>query len=160
MTAHDVAADENVSPWDALLLAVRRRATKVRVAEGIVDAAWAEHRVACADDPTHGNPDVPPNEVRVWMAESRNEERLMARSAKMAIDAGVADAMIRRMQLEGRHIVDVLLAGLDELSLSAEDRMRALSAMHRALTAGAEKPSGAIEGIVTGTDDRQEDESE
>lgn len=158
MTAYDAAVDENVSPWDALLLAVRRRASKVRVAEGIVEACWVEHRARCAEDPTL-NPDIPPPQIREWTKESRDEERLMARSAKMAIDAGVADALIRRMQLEGRHIVDVLLAGLDEVDLSPEDRMRALSAMHRALTAGAEKPSDAIEGIVTGND-HQEDESE
>jgi hypothetical protein len=150
MTAFDVAAEEAVSPWDALLLAVRRRAARVRSVDRVLDAAWIEHRRLCEADPTYGNPDVPGDEVRKWLVESRNEERLLTRSAKMAIDAGVADALVRRLEVEGRLAVDALLAGLDVLDLTTEQRMKALSTMHGAL---AQLPPGAtastIEGIVT-----------
>ncbi len=136
MTAFDIAGEEDVSPWDALLLAVRRRAQRVRAVDRIIQDAWADHRRLCEADPNHGNPEVPPDAVRTWMAESRNEERLMARSAKMAIDAGVAEAVVRHMEVAGRRAVDALVAGLDALELTSEQRIRALEAAHRELMPG------------------------
>jgi hypothetical protein len=141
MTAFDIAAEEDVSPWDALLLAVRRRAARVRAVDRIIEQAWADHRALCAADPTYGNPEVPSAEVRTWMTESRNEERLMTRAAKMAVDAGVAEAVVRHMELAGRRAVDALVAGLDVLELSSEQRIRALEAAHRELLPGELPPA-------------------
>jgi hypothetical protein len=157
MGAFDLATEENVSPWDALLLAVRRRAARVRAVDRIVDIAWEDHRKLCEADPTHGNPEVPDATVRVWMTESRNEERLMTRAAKMAVDAGVADAVVRRLELEGQLAVDALMAGLDVLDLTPDKRMRALSAMHSKLTqaSGAELPS-TIDGFIADDNDAGE----
>lgn len=135
--AFDLAEYEDVSPWDALLLAVKRRAARVRTVDGILDAAWDEHRRLCAADPTYGNPDVPSDDVRKWLTESRNEERLLSRSAKMAVDAGVAKIMVERNQLEGKLIADVIVASLDVLDLTSEQRMRALTEAQRQLTAGS-----------------------
>jgi len=136
MTAFDIAAEDDVSPWDALLIAVRRRAARVRAVDRIIDAAWTDHRQLCEADPNYGNPEVPNEQVRVWMAESRNEERLMARTAKMAIDAGVAEAVVRHMEVAGRRAVDALVAGLDSLELTSEQRIRALEAAHLELMPG------------------------
>jgi hypothetical protein len=136
MTAFEIAAEENVSPWDALLLAVRRRAARVRMIDRVLAAAWEQHRVLCQqhDGDPLWNPEVPNPEVRSWMVESRNEERLMTRVAKMAIDAGVAKMMIERDQLEGRLLADALVAGLDSLDLTADQRMKALGEAQRVLT--------------------------
>jgi len=101
------------------------------------------------------NPDVPNDTVRTWLIESRNEERLLTRAAKMAIDAGVADALVRRIELEGQLAVDALVAGLDVLDLPGEQRMLALSAMHDKLAGGtgtfSVRPS--IEGVVERRDE-------
>lgn len=160
MGAFELAQYESVSPWDALLLAVSRRAQRVRWCDHVVDEIVDQHRKACAailaDDPTASvNAEVPPQEARQWMAESRNEERLMTRAAKMAVDAGVADAMVRRMEMEGRLVTDALIAGLDALELTPDQRLKALSTMHRKL-ANLPTPSAgkaAIEGFVVDDDD-------
>lgn len=139
MEAFDLAELERVSPWDAMLLVVNRRAARVRWTDAVVQALLDAHVKRCAaalaDDPTADvNPDVPPDEVRHWMQESRKEEQLLTRAAKTAVDAGVADAMVRRMERDGRMVTDVLLAGLDVLELTPEQRMLALSTMHAKLT--------------------------
>jgi hypothetical protein len=157
MIAFDIAGEENVSPWDALLLAVRRRAARVHAVDVIIETAWQDHRTLCEADPNHGNPDVPDDVVRKWMAESRNEERLMTRAAKMAIDAGVADAVVRRLELEGQIATDALLAGLDVLNLTADQRLTALSTMHRKLTqiSGADT-SNVIDGFTADNPDESD----
>lgn len=143
MHAFNVAGEEEISPWDALLLAVRRRAARVRWVDSVIAEILAQHRKMCeatlADDPTADvNPEVPPAEAREWLRESRDEERLMTRASKMAVDAGVADAVVRRLELEGRLVTDALVAGLDALILTPEQRLQALTTMHRALAAGTD----------------------
>lgn len=125
MQAFEISEYENVSPWDALLLAVRRRAARVRAIDKILDAAWQAHR-----EREEGNPNVPGPEVRTWLAESRDEERLLIRASKMAIDAGVAEESLRRSKLDGKRIVDTLIAGIDVLDLEPGQRMKALAAVH------------------------------
>lgn len=164
MTAFDIANDADISPWDALLLAVKRRAARVRAVDRIIDTAWDDHRKLCEADPGYGNPEVPNAEVRTWMIESRNEERLMTRAAKMAVDAGVAEAVVRRLELEGQLAVDALMAGLDALDLAPDARVRALSAMHSKLTqmSGSEaQPGLAIEGFFSDPNDdpRKDDDT-
>jgi hypothetical protein len=164
MEAFDIAAEENVSPWDALLQSVRRRAARVHVIDRIVQAAWDQHRRVCeqAEEGSHLDPNVPPEEVRIWMAESRNEDRLLTRASKMAIDAGVAKMLIERDQLEGSLLADALVAGLDALDLTTEQRMMALGEAQKTLTAiaGADEFAGqsAIPGVRTDdSDDKKED---
>src|SRR6266542_4944016 len=69
MMAFDIAKYDDISPWDALLLAVKRRASRVRAVDNIINAAWEDHRRLCEADPTYGNPDVPDEAVRKWMIE-------------------------------------------------------------------------------------------
>jgi len=162
MQAFSIADEDDVSPWDALLLTVRRRAARVRYVDSVLESAIAAHRKRCADPANDGanlDPDVPPAEVRSWMAESRAEERLLARASKLAVDAGVADAVVRRLELEGRLVTDALLAGLDALQLTPDQRLKALSATHQALAGpviGADVlPRFDIEGSL---DERPDDD--
>jgi hypothetical protein len=163
MTAFDVAAQDNVSPWDALLLTVRRRSARVRMIDQVLAAAWEQHRRMCAEHPDdpQWNPDVPSSEVRTWLVESRNEDRLLARTAKMAIDAGVAKMLVERDRLEGRLLADALVAGLDALELTTEQRMKALGEAQRALTAIADPDDDprpkTIPGIATTDPDPDSD---
>lgn len=166
MTAYEIASqEENVTPWDALLKSVRRRAARVTLVDSFLEAAWAQHRADCAahDGEPGWNPDVPGAEVRRWLTESRNEERLLARTSKMAIDAGVAKMLVERDRLEGRLLADALVAGLDILNLTAEQRMQALGAAQRALTAIADNGQDAadnhtiIPGVTTDDDPDKDD---
>jgi hypothetical protein len=150
MTAFDTAAEDNISPWDALLLTVRRRSARVRLVDGFLAAAIDQHRELCRahDGDPQWDPDVPSDDVRKWLTESRNEERLLSRAAKMAIDAGVAKMIVERDQLEGRLLADALVAGLDALNLTTEQRMLALGEAQRALASVAESTSPTIPGII------------
>lgn len=156
MDAFNVAAQENVSPWDALLIAVKRRAARVAWVDNVISALMEQHKRECIET-GEGDPNVPPDTVRKWMAESRNEERLMTRSAKMAVDAGVADALVRRWEIEGKLTTAALIAGLDSLDLTPDQRLKALSTMHNAL-AGDTAPHHSIEGRVIPEPEDQEDD--
>lgn len=141
--AFQLGNEAELSPWDALLLAVRRRAARVRWVDSVIAELIAQEQKEAQElDQEEGRepqpPPAPSAEVRAWLTESRNEERLLTRAAKMAVDAGVADAVVRRLELEGRLVTDALVAGLDSLQLSSEQRLRALSTMHRALAAGTD----------------------
>lgn len=140
MEAHELARQRrDISPFDALRLVVNHRAEALARVERIITAAWDAHRRECEATGT-GNPDVPPKEVRQWMQESRAEARLLAQGSKLSIDAGVADALVRRWELEGRLVTDALVAGLDALELSPDDRLRALARMHTVLAGSSGGP--------------------
>jgi hypothetical protein len=155
MQAMALGSEENVSPWDALLLAVKRRAARVRYCDEVAEHVVAAHKSKCdersvdydAEYAAVHDPDVPPREARDWLMESRNEERLMTRAAKMAVDAGVADAMIRRVEREGQLMMDAMLAALDVLGLTQDQRLMALEAMHTKIALSAPNPR-VIEGNV------------
>jgi hypothetical protein len=153
--AFNVARAENVSPWDALLTTVNRRAQRVRWVDAVIEEMLKQHRKRCdaalAEDPTADvNPDVPPDEVRIWLEESRKEERTLSRASKMAIDAGVAEAMVRRIEREGQQITDALVAALDAIGLDGEDRIKALTTLHDKLNPPRpERPMRALPGGFT-----------
>lgn len=120
--ALEVARELNVSPWEALLLAVRRAAGRV---------AWVDQQLEVAVRENDGNPTARP--VQRWLAESRSERALLARTAKAAIDAGVAERLVRQVELEGQVIADVLGHVLDRLELDAEQRLAAFGAAQERL---------------------------
>lgn len=132
--AMQVAREDDISPWDALLRATRLAANRV---------AWVDRQLAeavAADDGGEGT-----TRVRAWLKESRNERNLLARTAKAAIDAGVAERLVRQVELEGRLVAEVLGRTLDALDLSAEQRQVAFATAHRELL-----QLEASEGEVTG----------
>ena len=118
----DVARELNVSPWDALLMSTRLAAGRV---------AWVDQQLAEVVKQQDGDPSSPA--VRGWLKESRNERNLLARTAKAAIDAGVAERLVRQVELEGRLVAEVLGRTLDALDLSAEQRQAAFATAHREL---------------------------
>lgn len=118
----DVARELNVSPWDALLMSTRLAAGRV---------AWVDQQLAEVVKQQDGDPSSPA--VRGWLKESRNERNLLARTAKAAIDAGVAERLVRQVELEGRLVAEVLGRTLDALELTAEQRQAAFATAHREL---------------------------
>lgn len=126
----DVARELDISPWDALL-------KSVRVAAG--RAAWVDVQLKEAVQRSDGNPSSP--EVKGWLKESRDERMMMARVAKAALDAGVAERVVRQVELEGEIVAEVIGRVLDKLGLPAEQRVLAFDEAHRQLLA-LETPSG------------------
>jgi hypothetical protein len=120
----DVARELNVSPWDALLKATRLAAGRV---------AWVDLQLDEATRANDGDAGTPA--VRNWLKESRLERTLLARTAKAAIDAGVAERLVRQVELEGRLVAEVLGRTLDALELTAEQRQTAFATAHRELLA-------------------------
>lgn len=127
-----LAGELDVGPWDALNLAVRLAAHRVQ---------WTEiqaQRAADASDGDQANP-----VVMRWLAESRRERALLVKTAKSAIDAGVAERLVRQVELEGRLVADAVGRALDALDLPDEQRALAFSTAHRALL---EPAAGAVDG--------------
>ena len=118
----DVARELQVSPWDALLLSTRLAAGRV---------AWVDAQLVEATRAGDGDEDSP--RVRRWLKESRLERTLLARTAKAAVDAGVAERLVRQVELEGRLVAEVLGRTLDALELTAEQRQTAFAVAHREL---------------------------
>lgn len=121
-TAMTVARQYDISPWEALLLSVKLAAGRV---------AWVDQQLKELVLAHDGDMDAPA--VRHWLKESRNERRLLAQTAKGAIDAGVQERLVRQVELEGQLMADVLVAVLDDLGLPVEARTHALSVAQRRL---------------------------
>lgn len=143
----DVAQELDVSPWEALTKSVRIAAGRV---------AWTDEQLRLADrDATTGANDGedPAVDVRVrhWQAESRKERTLLARFAKAAIDAGVAERQLRNAELEGGMIAQVIGRVIDRLELDPELRVRAFNEALTALSAleAPERAATTIEGTWT-----------
>lgn len=136
--ALDIARELNVTPWEALLKSVRVAAAR---------AAWVDQQLA---DAVRKNDGEPANtEVKGWLKESRAERTLLARMAKAAVDAGVAERLVRNTELEGEIVAEVIGRVLDKLGLAPELRVLAFDEAHRQLLA-LEAPSGEP-GTVEGT---------
>lgn len=118
----DVARELDVSPWDALLLSTRLAAGRV---------AWVDQQLVEATRAADGDQGGPA--VARWLKESRLERTLLARTAKAAVDAGVAERLVRQVELEGRLVAEVLGRTLDALELTAEQRQVAFATAHREL---------------------------
>lgn len=128
----DVARELNVTPWEALL-------KSVRVAAG--RSAWVDLQLVEAVRANDGDDNAPA--VLRWLKESRLERTLLARMAKAAVDAGVAERVVRQVELEGEIVAEVLGRVLDKLGLPAEQRVLAFDEAHRQLLA-LEAPSGEL----------------
>lgn len=138
----------DVSPWEALLLSVRLAAARVR---------WVDDRLDEAARAADGDPG---NETMLTLLKhSRLERQLMARVAKAAIDAGVAERLVQQVELEGKVLADALDVALTAAGVGPDGRLAALEAAHRSLTATVEPGSGAwaVPGVGSGPLDGAQD---
>lgn len=126
--ALDIVAELDISPWDGLLMSVRRAAGRV---------AWVDARLALvAERSGPGGPDDgATDELHNWLEESRRERVILARASQMAIAAGVAERFVRQTELESAVIVRVLARTLDALGLDPDQRVEAHAVVHRELLA-------------------------
>jgi hypothetical protein len=135
MMAHVIARVLDISPWEALLLAVKRA------------AAWAsfyDMKMAQVED---GNDDAlrPGGTHYDWVLAAERVNDKMARYAKMAVDAGVAAAMVAQARTEGETIARVLNSALGAAELTAEQEIKIRQALRQALLELDASPHQAIE---------------
>jgi len=123
MVGHLIAVELDVSPWQALLTAVRRAAGA---------AAWYHEKLAEA--PGDAALAVGGSH-RGWLEDWRDAQDRMVRYSKLAIDAGVAAAMVTQARGEGEQLARVLNAALGEAELDEETETRLRQALRRALLA-------------------------
>lgn len=130
----------DVSPWEALTMAVRIAAARV---------AWVDEELRQATLRHDGEPTD--HHVLELLQQSRHERKLLATTAKSAIDAGVAERLVRQVELEGKVLADALDVALTAAGLDEAHRLLALEAAHRRLvaTVGAEDGAWAVPGTAS-----------
>jgi hypothetical protein len=125
--AQELAAEHNITPHEALLGLVRTATARAAWTDMIITQRLREHAEA------GGDPLKPPQELALWLKQSREERRLAATTAKQAVDAGVMAALERRLDLEGELVASVLGGVLDRLNLNHDQRMTALTTAQQLL---------------------------
>lgn len=144
LMGHAFGRELDLNPWDALLKAVRIAAGKSAYCEYVLSLAHddlelegrAIRRGRGAADDILVHPDTGEplgvgayRDLSFWVTRSEFWADRMARYAKMAIDAGVAERLVERAQLDASRIVEVLNGTLealgDELSEDVQFRLRA-----------------------------------
>jgi hypothetical protein len=136
MVAHAIAGVFDVSPWEALEIAMRRA------------YAWSSYYQAKLAQVENDDDLLPDGAAYPLVRAAERTTDLLAKYSKMCLDAGVAERHIRAVELQGELISRVLLETLHELNLdeSTEDRAREL--METRLHALSEQGRAKV---ITGT---------
>lgn len=125
--AMELAKNDGTGPTEALLKLVSVSMSRAAYVDLVLQEALNKHIKS------GGNPLEPPDSMKPWLKESRNERLTAGRLAQAAVNAGVMDAMARRLDMEGGLVADALTAALDTLELGPADRMKALGAAQERL---------------------------
>lgn len=133
--AHEIAANQNVTPHEALLDLVRTATGRAAWVDNVLAQQMRDH-VEAGGDPLN-----PPKSLNQWLAQSRLERKLAAATAKQAVDAGVMVALERRLDMEGELVASALAAALDALELDQDRRMLALGAAQQHLLGAGVPPN-------------------
>lgn len=137
--AHKFAEALDVSPWEALLWAVRIAAGKVAYIEHKLGEATSDSQFMPPGDGQAGaldgmSPDAATwtgggANLNWWVKQSEFWHDRLTRVAKLAIDAGVAERLVRQIELEAQLMLRATGLMLDELGIDGEQRERALASM-------------------------------
>lgn len=119
--AHGFAKALDVTPWEALLTAVKIAAGRVAFIEAKLGEAYSDEQLE------------PSGDLAWWVRQAELWHNQMAKVAKMAIDAGVAERMVRQVELEAELMMKATTRTFDELGLDEMTRERALGMMSRHL---------------------------
>lgn len=175
VAAHGFARQLNINPWDALLMAVRIAAGKVAYIESVIGQARSdleiEGRALEANNSGTSNDALGGSQARLlvhpdtgeplgvgeyrdltfWVQQSQLWHDRLAKTAKMAIDAGVATWQVQNMERDAANIARVLNATIEALEDDiTEDQVARIRAIMRdqLLKIGEEaRLSGALDGI-------------
>lgn len=119
--AHQIAGELGISPWDALLVAMRRAAN------------WATFYESKVAETTDDRELLPEGDAWPWMVALERSTADMAKYAKMAMDAGVEERRLRFLEMEAQAIFSVLNAAIDGLPVEQRGlvRRRAMAEISR-----------------------------
>ena len=121
--AHAMARIEDITPWEALLLAVKRA------------AAWSAFYESKVGEVTEDEQLRPGGEAHDWVVALERVNDKLARYSKMAVDAGVAAMLVQRARTEGETIARVLNEAIGAAGLDDETELRLRTALRHALLA-------------------------
>lgn len=137
MMAQRFAGELQVTPWDALLVVLRRAAAK---------SQWyAQELARCGEVGL-----LPGGENHELVREAERADQVLAKVAKMALDAGVAERLVQAVTIEAQAVTRVLNAALlsSELGLTDEQVTTARRLMRAELA--------ALDAEVIGIEQRRE----
>jgi hypothetical protein len=132
-----MAAELNILPHEALLLGVRISAARVADVELRREAVLAER----------GGQVEHPAVLRL-NEESRRERTLMWKASKAAVDAGVAEKLVRSIEMESAIIVRTLGRAVDRMNLSQADRVRIHGIIHEELLRIEASPDDLVQPAI------------
>lgn len=100
--AHLIAQSLDITPWEALLLAVRRA------------AAWSAFYQYKLSQVTDDDDLRPGGAAFDWVLASERANNYLVRWSKLAIDAGVARMMVERVRNEGSRLATIINKSISE----------------------------------------------
>jgi hypothetical protein len=131
VVGHAFARELDCTPWEALLRAVRIAAGRV---------AFIESKLATAECDEDLEPE---GRLWHWVRQAEEWHDKMLRASRLAIDAGVAERLVRQLELEAELMLKAANMTLDELGLEADERQRVLSSLARNMLALEAAETGA-----------------
>jgi len=132
IVAHAFARALEITPWEGLLWAVKIAAGRL---------SFCEAKLATARD----DADLQPGGVLYdWVKTAELWHEKLARVSKLAIDAGVAERLVRQIELEAQLMLRATTLTFDELGLSEHQRELGLGIMSRNLLALEAEQTGTV----------------
>lgn len=149
--AHAFARELDCTPWEALLKAVRIAAGRVAFCEAKLATAFDDRQLEppSEDGGVAGRTGEDGQNLHYWVKQAELWHDKLARVGKLAIDAGVAERLVRQLELEAELMLRAANMTLDELDLGDDVRQRLLSGLARNMLALETAEAGVIEGEVT-----------
>lgn len=146
--AHQMARILDISPWDALLLAVRRA------------AAWAAFYDTKLAEVVDDDELRPGGTAHDWVKAAERVNDKLARYSKMAVDAGVAQLLVQQARTEGEQVARVLNAAIAAVELTRDQERMMRQALAQALRGlGGEQDMIEGESTNAGTEEPSEEPS-
>lgn len=139
IVAHGFARQLDVTPWEGLLVAVKIAAGRVAWIEAKLAGATEDRQLEPVNNEAISEPgrdaDHDGTNLSYWVKQAEVWHDRLARVSKLAIDAGVAERLVRQLELEAQLMLRATNLTLDELGLDDDTRRRALGIMSRNLLA-------------------------
>lgn len=139
VVGHAFARALEVTPWEGLLTAVKIAAGRVAFCEAKLATATEDRQLEPPNETaiseagrTH---DAQGTNLNHWVKQAELWHDKLARVSKLAIDAGVAERLVRQLELEAQLMLRATSLTLAELGLSDEVQQHALGIMSRNLLA-------------------------
>jgi hypothetical protein len=137
--AHAFARALDCTPWEGLLQAVRIAAGRVAFIEHKLSGAEVDRQLEPPDkngiSEAARTEDQQGTNLFYWVKQAELWHDKLAKVSKLAIDAGVAERLVRQLETEARIMLQATHRTLDELGFSDDEKQRAVVIMSRNLLA-------------------------